>query len=382
VWYRAIFDRGPSRASSHNCVICVWLWLTIRVCGVTRIPFYFPYFDGKHKKQCALLYNRLAQANLISPPPDVTATTNREGINDNTNTYRQEDPQGLAAAAPRRVFQILANSPARRAVFSWPTEGCDANEFGNLASNVRIDTPAQSATASPASSSSITSPSPGSPPQNTAAAHEALRYQHRQQKDPDSPYAEVRTSCTRRYKSQQSFQSKSVLHEVESIFIPHGSVIFACHQVINRRPIVPSFDTLVASSSTAPAFRPHSQQWTLKPSPLALHSLSTDNERHIKRYPISSSDFPGFSPSRATPTSASTLSSGYPITPASSDNREWHDWHLDTTSGFLAGVHNPDPKSEPLFLLMYPVVAASFSFKKVGRDCEITMIKAEFADQL
>lgn len=278
------------------------------------------------------------------------------------NSYRQENQLTVSAAAPRRVFQILANSPARRAVFTWPTEGCDANKFGNLASNVRIDTPAQSATASPASSSSIASPSLGSPSLKTTP-HEVLRHQRRQQNDPDSPYAEVRTSCTRRYKSQQSFQSEGMLHEVESIFIPHGSVIFACHQVINRRPIGPSFDTLAASSSAAPVFRPQSQQWTLRPSPPALYSLSTDNERHIKRHPLApspSSDFPSFSPSHTTPTSASTLSSGYPITPASSDNREWHDWHLDTPSGFSGGAHNVDPKSEPLFLVTCSIVAAFF----------------------
>jgi len=40
---------------------------------------------------------------------------------------------------------------------------------------------------------------------------------------------EAKTSCTRRYKALQSMPA--VLGEVESIFIPHGSVIFACHKV-------------------------------------------------------------------------------------------------------------------------------------------------------
>ena len=279
------------------------------------------------------------------------------------------------------MFQILANSPSRKAVLTWPIEGCDAKEFGKLALDVRIDSPAQSVNASPASSSSIASGSLGPSPQ-TATTYQVRQYQHRQQNDPDSPYAEVRTSCTRRYRSRQSFSSNSMLHEVESIFIPHGSVIFACHQVINRYHMVPSFDTLAASSSAAPAFRPQSQQWTLTPKPLALHSLSTDNVHQAKRYPPPqsslSSDFPNFSPSRMTPPSAaSTLSSGCPISPASSDNREWHDWHQNTSFGFSAGVHNHLPKSEPVFHLAYPAVSVSFVSwnlnKKGGRGSGIVV---------
>jgi len=295
------------------------------------------------QKQCSLLDNRLAQANLISQQPHRAPNT--------TSDYRQEDPQGLPAALPRRVFQILANSPARKPVFTWPRQGCDVNEFGKLASNVRIDSPVQSANTSPTSSSSMTTGSFGPSPQATTA-NEARQHRRWRQNDRDSPYAEVRTSCTRRYNSQQSFLSNGMLHGVESIFIPHGSVIFACHQVTNRRPMVPSFDTLSASSSAAPMFRPQSQQWTLKHVPLALHSLATDNEHQAERYPLpsfsSSSEFATLSPSHTT---NPPLSSGYANTPASSDNRDWHDWHHDSSSGFSAGAHNRLPKSEPLFHL-------------------------------
>lgn len=243
------------------------------------------------------------------------------------------------------MFQILANSPARKALFTWPPgETYDTSQFSKLASNVKIDSPVQSATASPASSSS----SRGDHHNHAAQGHESRQSQglrQYRQNDPDSTYAEVKTSCTRRYKSQQSFQSSGALYDVESIFIPHGSVIFACHQVVGSRTVIPStssFDLITSSSATAfpsSSFKTQSQAWTLKPNPHNLHSLSTtsSDSNHNRRYPplpsiteaqaqIQTQYAAIFnSPSHPTPTSAasttfstsSTASSAYPATPAS-----------------------------------------------------------------
>ncbi|KAJ6531739.1 hypothetical protein B0H19DRAFT_1214104 [Mycena capillaripes] len=88
-----------------------------------------------------------------------------------------------------RVFQILANEPNRPLLVSWPPDqgqGPAGRDFAKLVEDVQIG--------------------PGAPTGN-----------------------EAKTSCTRRYKALQSMPA--VAGEVESIFIPHGSVIFACHKV-------------------------------------------------------------------------------------------------------------------------------------------------------
>lgn len=103
-------------------------------------------------QESALLRSRLFQANLITPPP----------ISASTDSHRLRDRR-----APRRVFQILANSPARKTLFSWPNENYDPDEFGKLASNVRIDSPVHSTTASPASSTSGGVPRRSGPPRSS-----------------------------------------------------------------------------------------------------------------------------------------------------------------------------------------------------------------------
>ncbi|KAJ7475802.1 hypothetical protein FB451DRAFT_1244826 [Mycena latifolia] len=87
-----------------------------------------------------------------------------------------------------RVFQILSNEQ-RSLLISWPPDqgqGPAGRDFAKLVEDVEIG--------------------PGAPSGN-----------------------EAKTSCTRRYKALQTMPA--VAGEVESIFIPHGSVIFACHKV-------------------------------------------------------------------------------------------------------------------------------------------------------
>ncbi|KDQ57187.1 hypothetical protein JAAARDRAFT_35789 [Jaapia argillacea MUCL 33604] len=99
-----------------------------------------------------------------------------------------------------RVFQILSNEGGRTCLMSWPPpgqghpDGPTAKDFARLAEEVQIGGTGAGAT------------------------------------------TDAKTSCTRRYKALQSINmGTGVVKEVESIFIPHGSIIFACHKV-NEQP--------------------------------------------------------------------------------------------------------------------------------------------------
>ncbi|KAH9936060.1 hypothetical protein B0H21DRAFT_758828 [Amylocystis lapponica] len=106
--------------------------------------------------------------------------------------------QRLLSAVPQpntmsRVFQILLNQADRSLWMSWPPEreqgGPTSKDFAKLAQDVQIDS-------------------------STAGGTDA------------------KTSCTRRYKALQVMQcGANGPKEVESIFILHGAVIFACHKV-------------------------------------------------------------------------------------------------------------------------------------------------------
>ncbi|KAH8100079.1 hypothetical protein BXZ70DRAFT_1025238 [Cristinia sonorae] len=92
-----------------------------------------------------------------------------------------------------RVFQILLNQPDRALWMSWPPDPPQGQQpssknFARLAEDVQIGSSAASST-------------------------------------------DAKTSCTRRYKALQTMQLQDCSQEVESIFIPYGSIIFACHRV-------------------------------------------------------------------------------------------------------------------------------------------------------
>ncbi|KAM6504195.1 hypothetical protein JOM56_001138 [Amanita muscaria] len=88
-----------------------------------------------------------------------------------------------------RVFQILSNTPERALLLSWPPEqepgGPTGREFAKLVETVEFG---------------------NSPSLNDA-----------------------KTNCARRYRSIRPLPY--IADAVESIFIPHGSVIFACHKI-------------------------------------------------------------------------------------------------------------------------------------------------------
>ncbi|EIW57305.1 uncharacterized protein TRAVEDRAFT_59041 [Trametes versicolor FP-101664 SS1] len=102
--------------------------------------------------------------------------------------------QQLQSAIPQpptvgRVFQILLNQPTRPLWLSWPVERPGeptSKDFARLAEDVHIS----------------------------------------------STGTDAKTSCTRRYKACQIMDfGMGDKQEVESIFIPHGAIIFACHKI-------------------------------------------------------------------------------------------------------------------------------------------------------
>ncbi|CAK5269142.1 unnamed protein product [Mycena citricolor] len=117
-----------------------------------------------------------------------------------------------------RVFQILSNEPNRSLLISWPPDqqqGPHGTDFARLVEDVNIG--------------------PGATSGN-----------------------EAKTSCTRRFKALQTLPA--VAGEVESIFIPHGSVIFACHKVNppSRSTATSSANMQIAYNNTSfPAQSPY-----------------------------------------------------------------------------------------------------------------------------
>jgi len=143
----------------------------------------------------------------------------------------------LVAAVPQplsmsRVFQILLNQPERSLCMSWPPDqqepgGPTSKDFAKLAQDVQISSATSSGT-------------------------------------------DAKTSCTRRYKAQQNMHfGVENSKEVESIFIPHGSIIFACHKVHpSTRQLNPNE---AYSSHHYPAQHPYHEQgshsYSLPPVP-------------------------------------------------------------------------------------------------------------------
>ncbi|KDQ24660.1 hypothetical protein PLEOSDRAFT_1113890 [Pleurotus ostreatus PC15] len=94
-----------------------------------------------------------------------------------------------------RVFQILANHSTRPMLLSWPPD-----------------------------------PMPPPPSAHQPTSRDFARLVENVQIGSDLPNAsDAKTSCTRRYKATQMMPSWPG-SEVESIYIPHGTIIFACHK--------------------------------------------------------------------------------------------------------------------------------------------------------
>ncbi|KAJ3983949.1 hypothetical protein F5890DRAFT_1554489 [Lentinula detonsa] len=122
--------------------------------------------------------------------------------------------RSLLMCAPQsshgRVFQILANTSARPSLLTWPPpqEGSSARDITDLAESVDLS-------------------------------------------GGGSSNSQAKTNCTRRFKASRELHGT----EVESVYIPHGSVIFACHKL--------------STSSSSPTSATHSQT-TNPTSPISI----------------------------------------------------------------------------------------------------------------
>lgn len=95
-------------------------------------------------------------------------------------------PPSAPSTPPTRVFQILGNRQGRPLLMSWPpTTGSISQDLANLAEDIDVSTIVVS---------------------------------------------EAKTSCTRRHTRQRAVPSLGA--EVESVYIPHGSIVFACHKIM------------------------------------------------------------------------------------------------------------------------------------------------------
>ncbi|PPQ76479.1 hypothetical protein CVT26_012554 [Gymnopilus dilepis] len=155
-----------------------------------------------------------------------------------------------------RVFQILSNQRDRSLLMSWPpdpAQGPTSRDFAKLVENVQIES--------------------GVPGGNDA-----------------------KTSCTRRYKALQGMPPVFG-GEVESIFIPHGSIIFACHKV-NPAPRSTSTNPTAPMQQVdyAPGYNPHqSSSYYEHASSYALPPLSTQTQAYNSNFMTQSG--PGVQPS-------------------------------------------------------------------------------------
>lgn len=138
-----------------------------------------------------------------------------------------------------RVFQILSNKPGRPLLLSWPPDqsnnGLTGRDFAKLVENAEM----------------------GSGPQKGNDA---------------------KTSCTRRYRATQLMSPS--LGEVESIFIPHGTVIFACHKVesstrstatVNPTPM---HNQISYNSNNGPSYPPPPGPYYDPPTPSSYPPLT------------------------------------------------------------------------------------------------------------
>ncbi|KAI0049763.1 hypothetical protein FA95DRAFT_1537482 [Auriscalpium vulgare] len=151
-----------------------------------------------------------------------------------------------------RVFQIMMNTTERSLLLSWPPgqdHGPTARDFAKLAEDVQIGTNAQEA-------------------------------------------SNAKTSCTRRYKSLQNMPSEDGVRQVESIFIPHGSIIFACHKVNPR----PTPESMQQAASYEQAYM-QSHSYYDQPGSYALPPMHPSNSGYAPYLPQAAHQVPSQAPS-------------------------------------------------------------------------------------
>lgn len=222
-------------------------------------------------------------------------------------------PQPLSMS---RVFQILLNQPERSLCMSWPPDqpepgGPISKDFAKLAQDVQISSGSASGT-------------------------------------------DAKTSCTRRYKAHQTMNfGVENAKEVESIFIPHGSIIFACHKV---HPSTRELNPNEAATHSSHYYPPpgnhpypdqaHSYSLPPVPAPSQYHNSFPPPPHHSAHYSSGSNwpphpESPGSPPHyqqwNTAPSVSSVRSSTYSAPP------QQHQWPSQPPSYLDASSAPPPP---------------------------------------
>ncbi|KAF9521679.1 hypothetical protein CPB83DRAFT_778335 [Crepidotus variabilis] len=151
-----------------------------------------------------------------------------------------------------RVFQILLNERERPLLLSWPPDsahGPNSRDIAKLVENVQI-------------SAGV----PGG--------------------------SDAKTSCTRRYKASQDMPTVFGC-QVESIFIPHGTIIFACHKVNQTSPRISTTTTSATMNqvdySTAHYVGPHGSSYYDNGTSYSLPPQMASHDAFYNNNPITQS---------------------------------------------------------------------------------------------
>ncbi|KAF8639423.1 hypothetical protein AX17_001513 [Amanita inopinata Kibby_2008] len=163
-----------------------------------------------------------------------------------------------------RVFQILSNTPNRSLLFSWPPEpvqgqGPTGRDFARLVETVEF------------------------------GSNQSL--------------SDAKTSCARRYRS---IRGMPFAEAVESIFIPHGSVIFACHKINASR----NTTTTMPQTYNASAYSPQ-QQYYEQSASFPLSPLASPQTTYNGNYMPQSQAYPTSYPSQRWSTAVAESQSMY-----------------------------------------------------------------------
>ncbi|KAF8340640.1 uncharacterized protein EI90DRAFT_2091656 [Cantharellus anzutake] len=188
------------------------------------------------KEHVSLLHERLFKADHYCPPhpqfpyPPHLASSPNLSPNPNPHSSSSSSSSAYGYTSPKRIFQVLQNtsqpSGGRKLLFGWPDEGYQPSDFGKLAQDVEL-TPQKNE-----------SSRGGGDYDDGVSSNGSYTLGNRDSSSDHVPQQQARTSCTRRYASLQTIQTGGMNKTVESIFIPHGGVIFTCHVVVEEKPIV------------------------------------------------------------------------------------------------------------------------------------------------
>ncbi|KAI0064785.1 hypothetical protein BV25DRAFT_1869046 [Artomyces pyxidatus] len=150
------------------------------------------------------------------------------------------------SASMSRVFQIMMNTHERPLLLSWPPgqdHGPTSRDFAKLSEEVQIGNSVQVG-------------------------------------------GDAKTSCTRRYKSLQNMPSSDGVREVESIFIPHGTLPHPALLYVSSHPRSSSDATSMQQASYDPAYMtPQGQYYDDQSTPYALPPMQPSNASYSSYLP-------------------------------------------------------------------------------------------------